>query len=583
MLLSFVTSANLPFRIIENEQFSELFSYISSDKAKLPARKTLIADLVTKSDAIKSELKNIIARENFFCTTADVWTNRNRSFLGLTIHYFNSNLDKQSFLLAFRRLYGRHTHENLAEKIIEVNREFNLIRSKITHIVTDGGSNFCKAFRRFGENQEPVTENETEIEDSDDVEIEESLGPETEVFVSPDTIAETIDFRRNVDYDDFYDDFETLPKQMRCKSHNLNLVGAVDFEKNLLKLNARAFDALDSAYEKLKSFWTLSRRSTVAHEIIEKTCKRSFPYPNSTRWNSKFDCIEIAIKHSRDINIAIDEVNQEAQRNLTNSRSAKKLIKLSANDWRSLEDYTATLRPVSIALDILQGEKRACQGYILPTLYSIMAALQKNLDEHIYISDYGRIMHDAMIDSLNRRFGDIMKINDSNKDLVIAATVHPNFKLGWIEQESDKEFAQNLLINAYVLLANTHKTQIEEIPNNNDSIATNGKSKEQDFFKYIRSNERRTSTDETLTLEVWKYIVQPTTDDISSQISQIKALPVLEELFRKYNTTLSSSAPVERIFSNALMIFTPRRNRISDDHFERSLLVRRNAELLKSR
>lgn len=199
------------------------------------------------------------------------------------------------------------------------------------------------------------------------------------------------------------------------------------------------------------------------------------------------------------------------------------------------------------------------------------------MEDRTYVSDYGRFMHDAMVDCINHRFGEIMGINDCNKDLIIAATVHPNFKLAWIEEESDKEYAQSLLINTYISLANASKTQ-EEIF---DAPISEGSSKENNFFKHLRSNERRTSTDETLTLEVWKFIVAPITDDIPSQMNQIKALPVLEELFRKYNTTLSSSAPVERIFSNALLIFTPRRNRISDEHFEQSLLLRRNTELLK--
>lgn len=149
---------------------------------------------------------------------------------------------------------------------------------------------------------------------------------------------------------------------MRCYSHHYNLVGSKDFEKELKSVSTRAFDALGLAYEKLKNFWILCRRSTVAKEIVERICRRSFPYPNATRWNAKFDCIEIALDFKRSISESIDEINKEALKNATNRRTVKILEKILVNDWRCLEDYVTTLRPIAKALDILQGEKRACQG-----------------------------------------------------------------------------------------------------------------------------------------------------------------------------------------------------------------------------
>lgn len=182
---------------------------------------------------------------------------------------------------------------------------------------------------------------------------------------------------------------------------------------------------------------------------------------------------------------------------------------------------------------------------------------------------------------IQRRFEKMMEISDENKDLVLAAAVHPNFKLSWIEGESDREFAQSLLINSYISLANSKKSHEQASQNVNTAPLRQQKSKENDFFKHLRVNDRRTSTDETLTMEIWKYLLMPIADDDVCQIAQLKSLPLLEELYRKYNTTLSSSAAVERLFSNATLVFTPQRNRISDEHFECALMVRRNKAILK--
>lgn len=184
-------------------------------------------------------------------------------------------------------------------------------------------------------------------------------------------------------------------------------------------------------------------------------------------------------------------------------------------------------------------------------------------------------MNESILIGLQNRFGSIMKFCEENKELILAAAIHPCFKLSWIEDERNREYAQTLLINSYIEFSNVENKTSSSSTNQSGISCSN--STENQFFKRLRQSERRTSNDDTLTFDVWKYLLQPTDDP---NLDQIRINPILENLFRRYNTTLSSSAAIERIFSRALQIFTPRRNRISDENFEKALFVQQNSKLL---
>jgi hypothetical protein len=64
--------------------------------------------------------------------------------------------------------------------------------------------------------------------------------------------------------------------------------------------------------------------------------------------------------------------------------------------------------------------------------------------------------------------------------------------------------------------------------------------------------------------------------DTSTKLSRLKKYPTLKQLFLKYNAALLSSAYVERLFSIAGRIFVQLRNGLSDQNFEKLLLMKAN-------
>lgn len=165
----------------------------------------------------------------------------------------------------------------------------------------------------------------------------------------------------------------------------MNLIGTSDFDKRL-KSYQRCKDQLNAAFSKLKRFWDLNGRSTVVNEVVHQVCGRHFPRPSVTRWNSFFDAIDIAEKNKISINQSIDEINREAKRNINKFRNILRVEKLSVPEWRLLKEYSDCMRPIAMALDILQGDKHTCQRYILPVLFGIKYGLEE-------ISDSGKMSH----------------------------------------------------------------------------------------------------------------------------------------------------------------------------------------------
>lgn len=64
--------------------------------------------------------------------------------------------------------------------------------------------------------------------------------------------------------------------------------------------------------------------------------------------------------------------------------------------------------------------------------------------------------------------------------------------------------------------------------------------------------------------------------DPDTNICCLKKYKVIQQMFLKYNTPLPSSAPVERLFSFGGMVDAPRRNKLSDTHFEKLVLLKAN-------
>lgn len=151
----------------------------------------------------------------------------------------------------------------------------------------------------------------------------------------------------------------------------------------------------------------------------------------------------------------------------------------------------------------------------------------------------------------------------------MAAITLPEMKADFIENDVDFHFAKQLLIEEYRQLKRT-ETVPENLP---ESAPQSG-----EFVRRFNSRRviRSHSFESEIEADVNTFLSSPETD-----YKIFQRFPEMRHIFLKYNTTLSSSAAVERVFSQTLMIFTPRRNRLSADHFEQALMLKHNRDIFK--
>lgn len=249
--MNFIVDSNLPFNIAQKPSLKTLLENVAGRKIVIPTTRKFMDSLTSQFEATKSKLKTVLDKQKYVCATCDVWSSRANSYLGITVHFISKTYVRKSYILSFRELNGKQTYDMLGKEMANVFVEYGLAIEKITNVVTDGGSAFCKSFRIFARrNNSTILEDDDFIDDNDNDNGEEedpaSLMPymthDGEHFVSNiiqlDSIEEVSDTLASGDFDSteifddhvsnedvIFDSFERndeilntieLPPQRRC-------------------------------------------------------------------------------------------------------------------------------------------------------------------------------------------------------------------------------------------------------------------------------------------------------------------------------------------------------------------------------
>ena len=102
------------------------------------------------------------------------------------------------------------------------------------------------------------------------------------------------------------------------------------------------------------------------------------------------------------------------------------------------------MQPFAQALDILQAEKKAYMGYLLPVLHM----LQDKLKQKRGAAEVCAPLIDALQAGIDRRFSTIMQ----EPEMIAAAILHPKFRKTWTNDTSVLEKGKLHFLQSFILL-----------------------------------------------------------------------------------------------------------------------------------
>ena len=147
------------------------------------------------------------------------------------------------------------------------------------------------------------------------------------------------------------------------------------------------------------------------------------------------------------------------------------------------------------------------------------------------------------------------------KDAILATVSHPKFKRLPIKPEIREDVKKLLIKEATRLRGSEVSPNTEKKKQSNDT----------DFFHYSDDEESsaNTITSDEVSVQVTQYLL-----DKDTSMEMLHKYPLVKTVFLCYNTTLPSSAPVERLFSWAAIILWAKRGLLSDEVFEKILILK---------
>uniref|UniRef100_A0A3Q2NS65 Uncharacterized LOC105933045 n=1 Tax=Fundulus heteroclitus TaxID=8078 RepID=A0A3Q2NS65_FUNHE len=515
LVFSFIVEDCQSFYVLEQPGFKRLVAGLT-EGLQVMDRATLFAKVDHGLSRMREELLAKLSGVQYVCTTADVWTANDRSFFGMTCHWIDpESLERKSAALGFPRLQGRITYDSVAGRIHDTHVAYN-IESKVQTTVADNASPFVGVFREYAP--------DSQERDDDDFGFFENVSAVLEGEPERDMLL-------------------FLPPVRRCASHTLVQIVAEDFWQAILR--GPMCQLHYSSMSKVFSVWSKCHQLQVGMAAAEEIGSMALVVPSVICWNVEY--------------CAVQKIVSLGERELTELCARLEVPRLQPEETAFLKEYVTVFHPLAFALELFQAEQKCYLGLVIPTVLSLKNKLNEQKDAAGYFGD----VVGAIVEAIDVRFQEFF----SSTEARIATATTPQFRLWWMPASEREEMCA-------LLAAEASQAEPGDAAEANTSRSLSTIKSEDDFFSYGSAKTSIQIQPRGVTEEIRRYV-----EGTGKSLECLQDFPRVKQLFLKYNTTLPSTAPIQRLFSQKGNLMSSQRNFLTDDYFERVQLLRYNSSV----
>ncbi|XP_012565115.2 uncharacterized protein LOC105849309 [Hydra vulgaris] len=296
--------------------------------------------------SITNNLKSILMLESkechFITITCDSWTLGKNSYLGVTCHFMDENMNLVDRNLDLKFMSEMKTAEYLFNKLNEIFSEWS-INNKIFALVTDSGANIFSAVNKFADNVLKIP----------------CAGHRLNLVVNDLLNARDIKVKKIKNGSKRYEiiDYDGNGKLINRETTESEVKEIEKINEGKLEI-AKVISSCRHIVGSLKHSEMLQKKLKEVQETLRYKTKIKLVQDIAIRWNSQFDMIESILTNKTALGmISIEFPN------------IKDYLSTAA-EFKVLEDLCDSLHPIKELTKLFSGKKYVTVTFLFPTCFS---------------------------------------------------------------------------------------------------------------------------------------------------------------------------------------------------------------------